>query len=145
MPFGLVNAPATYQRLMEECFDGLNLRICFIYLDDVIVFSKTYEEHIQRLRQVFNRIRKECLKLSPAKCSFFKNKVKYVGHIVSKEGLQPDPAKIEKVLNWPRPNTPEEVRKFLGFVGYYRKFIKDFFIKLDIQRNAILVLHLVLN
>ena len=126
MPFGLVNAPATYQRLMEDCFDGLNLNICYIYLDDLIIFSKTYNEHIDRLRQVFDRIRTEGLKLSPSKCNFFKSKVKYVGHIVSTEGLQPDPAKIEKVLNWPQPKTPEEVRKFLGFIGYYRKFIKDF-------------------
>ena len=126
MPFGLVNAPATYQRLMEDCFDGLNLNICFIYLDDLIIFSKSYDEHVDRLRQVFDRIRTEGLKLSPSKCHFFKSKVKYVGHIVSKEGLQPDPVKIEKVLNWPRPTSPEEIRKFLGFIGYYRKFIKDF-------------------
>ena len=126
MPFGLVNAPATYQRLMEDCFDGLNLNICFIYLDDLIIFSKSYDEHVDRLRQVFDRIRTEGLKLSPSKCHFFKSKVKYVGHIVSKEGLQPDPMKIEKVLNWPRPTSPEEIRKFLGFIGYYRKFIKDF-------------------
>ena len=126
MPFGLVNAPATYQRLMEDCFDGLNLQICFIYLDDLIIFSKTFEEHIDRLRQVFDRIRQEGLKLSPQKCHFFKTKVKYVGHIVSQDGIQPDPAKIEKVMEWPRPKTPEDVRQFLGFIGYYRKFIQDF-------------------
>ena len=126
MPFGLVNAPATYQRLMEDCFDGLNLQICYIYLDDLIIFSKTFEEHIDRLRQVFDRIRQEGLKLSPQKCHFFKTKVKYVGHIVSQDGTQPDPAKIEKVMEWPRPKTPEDVRQFLGFIGYYRKFIQDF-------------------
>ena len=127
MPFGLVNAPATYQRLMEDCFDGLNLQTCYIYLDDLIIFSKTFEEHIDRLRQVFDRIRQEGLKLSPQKCHFFKTKVKYVGHIVSQDGIQPDPAKIEKVMEWPRPKTPEDVCQFLGFIGYYRKFIQDFF------------------
>ena len=66
------------------------------------------------------------MKLSPKKCAFFQEKVKYIGHIVSRDGIEPDPAKVEKVNNWPRPTTPEEVRQFLGFIGYYRKFIKDF-------------------
>ena len=126
MPFGLANAPATYQRLMEDCFTGLNLDICFIYLDDVIIFSKTYEEHLERLEQVFKRIKENGLKLSPSKCQFFKRKVKYIGHVVSESGVEPDPDKLEKVKTWPRPTNPEEVRKFLGFVGYYRKFINNF-------------------
>ncbi|PJE77807.1 hypothetical protein CI610_03264 [invertebrate metagenome] len=66
------------------------------------------------------------MKLSPQKCHLFKRKVKYVGHVVSEDGIEPDPSKIEKVVNWPRPQTPEDVRRFLGFVGYYRRFIKDF-------------------
>ena len=126
MPFGLVNAPATYQRLQEECLGDLNLKICFIYLDDVIVFSKTFEDHIQRLTLIFDRFRKFGLKLSPKKCSFFMKKVKYIGHIVSAEGVQADPDKVSKVKNWPVPQTPEEVRQFLGFAGYYRKFIFNF-------------------
>lgn len=83
---GLVNAPATYKRLMEECFDGLHLDICFIYLDDLIILSKTYEEHVERLEKIFQRLREVNLKLSPKKCEFFKKKVKYVGNIVSEEG-----------------------------------------------------------
>ena len=126
MPFGLANAPATYQRLMEDCFRGLHLDICFIYLDDVIVFSKTYEEHLDRLDKVFKRIREEGLKLSPSKCHLFKKKVKYVGHVVSEDGVEPDPDKISKAVDWPRPTSPEQVRQFLGFIGYYQKFIKDF-------------------
>ena len=109
MPFGLVNAPATYQRMMEDLFYGLHLDICFIYLDDLIIFSKTFEEHIERLDKVFARIRQEGLKLSPSKCEFMKSRVKYVGHIFSEAGIEPDPSKIEKVKNWPRPSTPEEV------------------------------------
>jgi transposase InsO family protein len=126
LPFGLSNSPATYQRLMEECLGDLNLTICFIYLDDVIIFSRSYEEHLDRLQQVFDRLRATGFKLSPKKCSFFKRKVKYVGHIVSGEGVEPDPEKIERVRSWPTPTTPEDVRRFLGFVGYYRRFVKDF-------------------
>ena len=126
MPFGLVNAPATYQRLMEQCFEGLHLDICYIYLDDLIIFSKTFEEHITRLEKIFQRLRDVNLKLSPKKCEFFKRKVKYVGNIVSEEGIEPDPDKILKVINWPVPTTPEDVRRFLGFVGYYRRFIEGF-------------------
>ena len=126
MPFGLVNAPATYQRLMEECFEGLHLDICYIYLDDLIIFSKTYEEHLERLEKIFKRLREVNLKLSPKKCEFFRKKVKYVGNIVSEEGIEPDPDKINKVQQWPRPTNPDEVRQFLGFVGYYRRFIEGF-------------------
>jgi len=126
MPFGLCNAPATYQRLMEECLKGLHLKICLIYLDDLIIFSKTYEEHLERLELVFQRLRECGLKLSPKKCKFFKHRVKYVGYIVSEQGIEADPEKISKIRDWPTPTSPEEIRKFLGFAGYYRKFVKDF-------------------
>ena len=126
MPFGLSNAPATYQRLMEKCLEGLHLNICLIYLDDVIIFSRSYEEHIDRLEQVFRRLQECGLKLAPKKCHFFKKKVRYVGYIVSADGIEADPDKIDKIKNWPRPVNPEEVRKFLGFAGYYRKFVENF-------------------
>lgn len=126
MPFGLCNAPATYQRLMEEAFDGLHLKICYIYLDDIIIYSNTFEEHVDRLEQIFRRLREIHLKLSPKKCEFCKQKVKYVVHIVSEKGIEPDPEKIQKVIDWPTPVNSDQVRQFLGFVGYYRKFINDF-------------------
>ena len=126
LPFGLVNIPVTYQKLMEEVLGNLHLDICFIYLDDLIIFSKTYEDHLDRIKRVLQRLRESGLKLSPKKCTFFQEKVKYIGHIVSKDGIEHDPTKIEKVTNWPHPTTPEEVRQFLGFIGYYRKFVKDF-------------------
>lgn len=126
MPFGLANSPATYQRLMETILMDLNLKICFVYLDDVIIFSDTFQEHLQRIDKVFNRLKQAGLKLAPKKCSFFMHRVKYVGHIVSKEGIEPDPDKIEKVKSWPTPKSPEDVRKYLGFVGYYRRFIPNF-------------------
>ena len=126
MPFGMTNSPATYQRMMEECLSDLHLKICCIFIDDVIVFGRTYEEHLENLRQVFDRIRQHHMKLSPDKCSFFKRKVKYVGHVVSKDGVEVDPDKTAKVVNWPTPTSPEDVRRFIGFVGYYRRFIKNF-------------------
>ena len=126
MPFGLTNSPATYQRLMEDCLADLNLKVCCIFIDDVIVFGKTYEEHLENLRLVFQRIREANLKLAPHKCEFFKRRVKYVGHVVSKEGIEIDQQKVDAVINWPKPTTPEQVRRFLGFVGYYRRFIQNF-------------------
>ena len=91
LPFGLTNSPATYQWLMEDVFGDYHLKICFIYLDDLIIFSRTYEERMDRLSKVFQRIREAGLKLAPKKCHFFKEKVIYDGHTVSKNGTEPDP------------------------------------------------------
>lgn len=126
MPFGLTNAPATFQRLMERCMGELNLRDCLIYLDDVIIFSATFDQHLERLEAVFSRLAENNLKLKPSKCEFFKSKVTYLGHVVSEEGIQADPDKIEAIASWPIPKTTKDVRKFLGFTGYYRRFIKNY-------------------
>ena len=122
MPFGLTNAPATFQHLMESCFGDMHLNWCIIYLDDVIVFSKTPEEHLVRLRGVFQKLREA----GPSKCEFFKDRIAYLGHIVSKAGIETDPKKIEDIKEWPRPTTVTDVRQFLGFTNYYRKFIKQY-------------------
>ena len=126
MPFGLTNSPSTYQRMMEECLSDLHLKICCIFIDYVIIFGKTYEEHLDYLRLVFDRIRQYNMNLAPEKCLFFTRKVKYAGHVVSEAGIEVDPAKTEKVVNWPKPTNPEDVRRFLEFVGYYRRFIRQF-------------------
>lgn len=126
LPFGLSNSPATYQRFMEDILENLNHEVCLVYLDDVIVFSETFEEHISRLTQVFQKFREAGLKLSSKKCAFCAKKVKYVGHIVSAEGIEPDPGKIEKIAQWSVPTNVDELRQYLGFASYYRKFIKDF-------------------
>ena len=138
LPFGLTNSPATYQRLMEECLGDLNHNICHIYLDDVVVFSETYEQHLERLEQVFLKIKEAGLKLSPKKCKFFQSEVKYVGHIVSAEGIRADPEKISKIVNWSEPSNVDELRTFLGFTGYYRRFVKDY-AKLAKPLNDLLV------
>jgi hypothetical protein len=126
LPFGLSNAPATYQRMMEEILYDLNHKVCQIYLDDVIITGNTFEEHLERLEQVLDRFRECGMKLSPRKCHLFKERVRYVGHIVSSNGIETDPDKIEKVTNWPVPTNVAELRTFLGFSGYHRRFIKDF-------------------
>ena len=126
MPFGLCNVPATFQRLMERCMGDMNLRDCLIYLDDIVVFSSTFEEHIERLESVFRRLQTNNLKLKASKCEFFRREVTYLGHVVSEAGIRTDPSKIEAVLNWPEPKTVKEVRKFLGFTGYYQRFVKGY-------------------
>ena len=97
MPFGLTNAPATFQRLMESCLGDLHLNWCIIYLDDIIVFSETPQEHIKRLRGVFQKLASAGLKLKPNKCEFFKKKITYLGHMVSEKGIEVDPKKTEAV------------------------------------------------
>ena len=126
MPFGASNAPATFQRLMENCLGDLNLAWCVVYLDDIIIYGKTPEEHLERLAAVFEKLKQAGLKLKPSKCNFFRKEISFLGHIVSKEGIATDPSKIEAVDNWPRPRTVNDLRSFLGFVGYYRKFINSF-------------------
>ena len=126
MPFGLSNAPATFQRLMESCLGELHLSWYIIYLDDIIVFSWTPEEHLVRLQAVFDKLKGAGLKLKPSKCELFKEQINYLGHIVGHKGVATDPKKIEAVTEWPRPTTVTEVRSFLGFVGYYRRFIPNF-------------------
>jgi hypothetical protein len=114
LPFGLTNAPRTFERLMEHVLSGLQWRICLVYLDDIIIFSKTFEEHLSRMGEVFTRLEQAGLKLKPKKCDLLKTKVLYLGHVVSREGVSTDPEKITKVRNWPVPRNVKEVRHFLG-------------------------------
>ena len=126
MPLGLCNAPATFQRLMERCMGAHTLRDCLIYLDDIIIFSSTFEEHLDPLNAVFKSLEVHNLKLNSAKCEFFKEQVLYLGHVVSADGIQTDPLKIEAVINWPIPKSTKDVRKFLGFSGYFRRFVEGY-------------------
>ena len=126
MFIGLTNAPGTFQRLMESCLGVLHLNWCIIYLDDIIVFSQTPEEHLHRLKAIFNKLRAAGLKLKPSKCDLFKQQINYLGHVVSQEGVSADPEKIKAVTEWPQPTTVTEVKSFLSFVSYYRRFIPNF-------------------
>ena len=108
MPFSLTNVPATFQRLMESCLGELHLQYCIIYLDDIIVFSKTPEEQLARLRKVFEKLSESGLKLKPSKCKFFKRRLEYLGHIVSEKGIETNPKKIEAIQKWPIPTNITE-------------------------------------
>ena len=126
MPFRLTNASATFQHLMESCLGDLHLQYCIIYLDDIIIFSKTPSEHLDRLKAVFAKIVEAGLRLKPKKCEFFKTCVEYLGHIVSKNGIEMNPKIIKVIVKWPRSSTVTEVRSFLGFCNYYRMFIYQY-------------------
>ena len=125
MPLGLCNAPSTYQRLMISVLQGLISRICFAYLDDVIVFSKRRADHVNDLRAVLDRIRDAGLKLKPAKCNLFWDEVLYLGHVISAAGVSFDPAKLRVLADWPLPTTVCELQLFLGFVNFYGDFIDE--------------------
>lgn len=126
MPFGLQNAPSTFQRLMTCCFGDLNFTHLLIYLDDLIIFSKSFDEHLERLQLVFDRLREHGLKLKPSKCQLLRKEVRYLGHLVSAEGVRTDPEKISRVRDWVRPTNRKEVLQFLGFAGYYRRYVSGY-------------------
>ena len=126
MSFGLTNAPPTFQRLMQRILHGLDWKICLVYIDDVIIFSKTFQEHLSRLAAVFDRLREAHLKLKPSKCHFACSSVNFLGFVVSSEGILPDPSKITAVETFPVPSSVKDVRSFLGLSNYYRRFVKDF-------------------
>ena len=126
MPFGLCNALPTFQRLMQNCLGKLNLTYCLIYLDDVIVFSETPEEHLQRMRLVFDCLREHGLKLKPSKCDVFKSEINYLACHVSQKGVLPSKKNLESIAQCPPPDTYTKVKSFVGLVGHYRHFIKGF-------------------
>ncbi len=126
MPFGLCNAPATFERLMELVLSGLPWSVCLLYLDDILFHARTFDEEIFNLRQVFSRLRVANLKLNPKKCVLFRTRVLYLGHVVMQEGISTDQSKGEAVTNWPTPKNKRELRGFLGLCSYYHKFIKSF-------------------
>ncbi|RXN03980.1 Retrovirus-related Pol polyprotein from transposon 412 [Labeo rohita] len=126
MPQGITNAPSTFQRLMERCVGDMNLHEVLVFLDDLIIFSDSLEEHERRLMRVLHRLKEYGLKLSPEKCKFFQTTVRYLGHIISESGVETDPEKIQALKTWPRPKNLKELRSFLGFSGYYRRFIKGY-------------------
>lgn len=128
MPFGLTNAPATFQRLMESCLGNRIFRTCLVYLDDVVIFGRSFPEMLERLEEVLQRLRDFGLKLKTSKCKLFQRKLIYLGHVVSAAGVEPDPEKIKVLEDW-RLNPPtnsQQLQTFLGFAVYYRSFVENF-------------------
>lgn len=126
MPMGLKNSPSTFQRVMDNVLRGLQNVICLVYLDDVIIFSTSLQEHINNLEKVFQRLRESNFKIQLDKSEFLKLETAYLGHVISRDGIKPNPDKIAAVQNYPIPKSPTEIKRFLGLLGYYRKFIPDF-------------------
>jgi hypothetical protein len=126
MPFGLKGAPATFERLMETVLAGFQWDICPIYLYDVIVLGRSFEDMIINLRKVYDRLIATGLKLKAKKCHLFCKKVVYLGHVISEAGTATDPEKTKIVESWSVPTNVKELRSFMGFCGYYRKFIQIF-------------------
>ena len=138
MPFGLCNAPATFQRLMQQCLSGQITDSLLVYLDDIIVYSPDFTTHVKHLEEVFERLWKNGLKLRPDKCRLFHRQVKFLGHIVDQKGVRPDPDKVSAVVDWPPPTTAKELKAFLGLAGYYRRFVPGF-AKIARPLNTLLV------
>lgn len=126
MPFGLRNAPATFQRLMNTVLTGIQNIKCFVYLDDIVVFSDNLENHNKRLIEVFQRLSEYNLKIQPDKCEFLRKEVMYLGHLITDEGVKPDANKVKAVREFPVPKSPKDIKSFLGLAGYYRRFIPNF-------------------
>lgn len=126
LPFGLKNSPSTFQRMMDNVLRGIANEYACVYLDDIIIFSKSLAEHIQRLEEVFKRLRKANLKIQLDKTEFLRKEIAYLGHVVTAEGVKPNPDKIQAILKYPIPSTVREIKSFLGLLSYYRKFIKNF-------------------
>ena len=126
MPFGLRNAPITFQKTMNEVLGDLINKTCIVYIDDIIVWSKDFDSHMLHLQQIFDRLEQANLTLKASKCQFAVERVKYLGHILSRTGVEPDPDKIAIVETYPAPKNPKQVRQFLGLTNYYRRFVKNY-------------------
>jgi len=126
LPFGLCGAPSTFMRLMDSIFPASFRKFLVWYLDDLLIFSETEEQHLEHLRLVFEKLREHRIYLKPSKCSFFLQELPFLGHVISAEGVSTDPSKIESISSWPTPKTLKDLRGFMGLAGYYHKFVKDF-------------------
>ena len=137
MPFGLKNAPSTFQRLMDFVLIGHQGTDLFVYLDDIVLYANSSEEYEEKFNKLIERLSAANLKLQPDKREFLRPEVAYLGHIIDKEGTRPDPKKVEAVKTFPIPKNPKNIKQFLGLASYYRSFI-DGFSKIAAPLNQLL-------
>ena len=126
MPFGLTNAPSTFMRLMHEVLRSFIGKFVVVYFDDILIYSKSHDEHLEHLRAVFNVLREARLFANLEKCTFCTDRVSFLGYVVTSQGIEVDEAKIVAITSWPTPTTVTQVRSFLGLAGFYRRFVRDF-------------------
>ncbi|KAI3825384.1 hypothetical protein L1987_06867 [Smallanthus sonchifolius] len=126
MPFGLTNAPAVFMDLMNRVCKPYLDKFMIVFIDDILIYSRTKEDHEHHLKLILELLRNEKLYAKFSKCEFWIREVHFLGHVINKEGIHVDPSKIEAIKNWEAPKTPSEVRQFLGLAGYYRRFIENF-------------------
>ena len=126
MPFGLTNAPATFMHLMQQTFRQYLDDFVIVFLDDVLIYSKTKQDHEQHVRTVLQVLRDKQLYAKLSKCEFFQNEIGFLGHVINQDGIKMEPSKVDAVFKWPQPKNIHEIRSFLGLAGYYRRFVRDF-------------------
>jgi hypothetical protein len=126
MPFGLTNAPATFQSLMNTVLAQFLRKFALVFFDDILIYSKSLSDHIIHLEAVLEVLRQNQLYAKLSKCTFGQDKIEYLGHVISSEGVATDPSKIEIIKQWPSPSNPTQLRAFLGMTGYYRRFIQGY-------------------
>lgn len=136
MPFGLCNAGATFERLMEKVLSNLSWNMCMVYLDDIIILSKTFEEHIENLRQVFERLKSANLKMNLKKCCILQKQVSFLGHVVSENGISTDPSKLESIKNWPVPKLLKISEVSYGYVHTIESLSQNLQILQDLSINS---------
>ena len=126
MPFGLTNAPATFQAYINRALRGLVDDFCIVYLDDILIFSQSEEEHQRHLQLVCERLRQAELYAKPSKCAFYKESIEFLGFVISKDGIQMDSERVKTIKDWEAPKTYRDVQVFLGFCNFYRRFIRNY-------------------
>ena len=126
MPFGLTNAPAAFMALMNKTLQPFLDQFVIVFIEDILIYSSSPEEHEQHLQTILQILREKQLYVKFSKCEFWMEEIAFLGHVVSKEGVQPDRAKVKSILEWEPPKNVSEIRSFLGLAGYYRRFVKDF-------------------
>jgi hypothetical protein len=126
MPFGLCNAPATFQALMNDVLRPYLRRFVLVFFDDILIYSSSWADHLRHLRTVLSELRRHHLFVKRSKCAFGEVSVAYLGHVISADGVAMDPAKVQAIVDWPAPRSARAVRGFLGLAGYYRKFVHNY-------------------